>query len=265
MAKISIQTTKKAIPRCYCYSTPTISGHNGWVKIGYTEQDDVEVRIRQQLQTAHIPHITEWSDIAVFADGKTYFRDSDFHAYMQKQGIERMKPMDGDTKAPEWFRINGDDSFNLYSKFRRNKGILDTIGTVGYNLRAEQDEAVSLTYDYFMSHKNGEFLWNAKPRFGKTLATYDLCKRLKADKDKRACNILIVTNRPAIANSWYDIETLQELVRKLRKAGAISHAGVGAGVHIHIGANGHTPQSLRNLANLMASHETLIADALKID
>ena len=61
---------------------------------------------------------------------------------------------------------------------------------------------------------------------------------------------------------YEDIETLQELVRKLRKAGAISHAGIGAGVHIHIGANGHTPQTLRNLANLMASHERLIADAL---
>ena len=64
---------------------------------------------------------------------------------------------------------------------------------------------------------------------------------------------------------YSDIETLQELVRKLRKAGAISHAGVGAGIHIHIGANGHTPQTLRNLANIMASHEQLIADALKID
>lgn len=64
---------------------------------------------------------------------------------------------------------------------------------------------------------------------------------------------------------YEDIETLQELVRKLRKAGAVSHAGIGAGVHIHIGANGHTPQSLRNLANIMASHEKLIADALKID
>ena len=62
-----------------------------------------------------------------------------------------------------------------------------------------------------------------------------------------------------------DIETLQELIRRLRKAGAISHAGVGAGVHIHIGANGHTPQTLRNLANIMASHESLIAEAIKID
>ena len=65
--------------------------------------------------------------------------------------------------------------------------------------------------------------------------------------------------------TYADIERLQELVRRLRKAGAISHAGVGAGVHIHIGASGHTPQSLRNLANIMASHERLLADALHLD
>ena len=64
---------------------------------------------------------------------------------------------------------------------------------------------------------------------------------------------------------YEDIESLQELIRRLRRAGAISHAGVGAGVHIHIGANGHTPQSLRTLANLMASHEQLIAKAIRID
>ena len=63
---------------------------------------------------------------------------------------------------------------------------------------------------------------------------------------------------------YEDIETLQELVRKLRKAGAISHAGIGAGVHIHIGAKGHTPQTLRNLANIMASHESLLASALNL-
>lgn len=64
---------------------------------------------------------------------------------------------------------------------------------------------------------------------------------------------------------YEDIELLQELIRRLRKAGAISHAGVGAGVHIHIGAQGHTAQTLRNLANIMASHEELIAEAIKID
>ena len=64
---------------------------------------------------------------------------------------------------------------------------------------------------------------------------------------------------------YTDIETLQELVRRLRKAGAKSDYTRGCGVHIHIGAQGHTPQSLRNLANIMASHETLIAEAIKVD
>lgn len=64
---------------------------------------------------------------------------------------------------------------------------------------------------------------------------------------------------------YEDIETLQELCRRLRKAGAKSDAIRGCGVHIHIGANGHTPQTLRNLANIMASHEDLLADALRLD
>lgn len=65
--------------------------------------------------------------------------------------------------------------------------------------------------------------------------------------------------------SYSDMETLQELIRKLRKAGAKSDASRGCGVHIHIGAKGHTPQTLRNLANIMASHESLLADALNLD
>ena len=64
---------------------------------------------------------------------------------------------------------------------------------------------------------------------------------------------------------YEDIETLQELIRILRRAGAKSDYTRGCGVHIHIGAQGHTPQSLRNLANIMASHETLIAEAIKVD
>ena len=73
--------------------------------------------------------------------------------------------------------------------------------------------------------------------------------------------------RHAIEVAWDrgDIETLQELCRQLRHAGAKSDASRGCGVHIHIGAQGHTPQSLRNLANIMASHESLIAEALKLD
>ena len=63
---------------------------------------------------------------------------------------------------------------------------------------------------------------------------------------------------------YEDIPTLQELVRQLRHAGAKSDASRGCGVHIHIGANGHTAQTLRSLANIMASHERLLIDAINI-
>lgn len=65
--------------------------------------------------------------------------------------------------------------------------------------------------------------------------------------------------------NYNDTETLQELLRKLRHAGAKSDATRGYGVHIHIGANGHTAQTLRNIANIMASYERLLADSLKLD
>ena len=65
--------------------------------------------------------------------------------------------------------------------------------------------------------------------------------------------------------TYADMDALQELVRRLRKAGAKSDYTRGCGVHIHIGAKGHTAQTLRNLANIMASHESLLADALSLD
>ena len=64
---------------------------------------------------------------------------------------------------------------------------------------------------------------------------------------------------------YEDIETLQEIVRILRHKGAVSNPNNGCGVHIHIGANGHTPETIRNLANIMASHEGLLIKALNID
>ena len=65
--------------------------------------------------------------------------------------------------------------------------------------------------------------------------------------------------------TYTDMDLLQELIRRLRKAGAKSDATRGCGVHIHIGAQGHDAKSIRNLANIMASHERLLADALDLD
>ena len=64
---------------------------------------------------------------------------------------------------------------------------------------------------------------------------------------------------------YNDLEDLQEIVRQLRHKGGVSNPEHSAGVHIHIGAQGQTPQSLRTLANLMAAHEKLLAEALNID
>lgn len=64
---------------------------------------------------------------------------------------------------------------------------------------------------------------------------------------------------------YEDLDTLQEVIRLLRKAGAKSDATRGCGVHIHIGAKGHTPQTMRTLANIMASHEELLTQALNLD
>lgn len=64
---------------------------------------------------------------------------------------------------------------------------------------------------------------------------------------------------------YEDIELFQGLLRTLRKAGMKSSPSRGCGVHIHVGGDGHTPQSLRNLVNIMAAHETQIGRAIKID
>ncbi len=64
---------------------------------------------------------------------------------------------------------------------------------------------------------------------------------------------------------YEDIENLQELIRRLRKAGAVSDSELQCGIHIHIGAKDHTPNTLKNLVNLMAAKEDLIYKSLEID
>ena len=192
MTAIQIQTTRPVIPQIYAYTTPEIARHNGWTKIGYTEQD-VKTRITQQTHTADIRWKLEWHGNALYEGTDERFTDKEFHSYLRKQGVEQE-----DDKNNEWFHISGQESKLKFYEFRENRGTgLDDI-VIPYTLRDEQDDAVKKTVAYANSHTKGEFLWNAKPRFGKTLSTYDLMKQLDAK------SVLIVTNRPAIANSWYE-------------------------------------------------------------
>ncbi|WP_417085383.1 DEAD/DEAH box helicase family protein [Lancefieldella rimae] len=186
-----VNTSHPALPQIYAYTTPEIARHNGWTKIGYTEQN-VDTRLKQQMHTADVEYKLEWHGNATYEDTGETFHDTDFHGYLRKLDIVS-KP------GTEWFEIEPSPAHQRFYEFRENHGIVGDAPTpVEYRLRDEQERASKQTVDYVHLHERGEFLWNAKPRFGKTLTSYDFCKRIGAQK------VLIVTNRPAIANSWYD-------------------------------------------------------------
>lgn len=198
MSAINIRTVKQVVPQCYAYTLPDVPSSEGWTKIGFTERD-VETRIKEQTHTAGLVHKTWWHMKASFmTEPFGVFTDKDFHAYLKKLGVERK---DGS----EWFRIEPNAAREDFVDFTQNHGVVsenDADAAIPYKLRDEQNEAVENAIAFFKSREKGEFLWNCKPRFGKTLAAYDLCMRLNA------ANVLIVTNRPAVANSWYqDYET----------------------------------------------------------
>ncbi len=187
-----VKTSCRITPMVYAYTTPEIHRHDGWVKIGYTEQPDVLKRVEQQTHTADVRYHLEWNSVAIFDDNGERFTDKDFHRFLRKNHVPQQEGKDN-----EWFQITPGHAKDLYLKFKANHGIIKNAGVVPYRLRDEQERAVTQTIAYMNDHPGKEFLWNAKPRFGKTLAVYDLCKRISAR------NVLILTNRPAIANSWY--------------------------------------------------------------
>ena len=198
MAAINIKTTTKVTPQCYAYTTPGVPAHDGWTKIGFTERD-VETRIKEQTHTVGVEPKLCWHMRASYmTEPYGTFTDKDFHAYLKKLEVPR-------EAGTEWFQIDPNIARGNFIDFTQNHGVVsekDAGAVIPYKLRDEQAKAVQKTMEYFDGRENAEFLWNAKPRFGKTLSAYDLCMKLGAQ------NILIVTNRPAIANSWYqDYET----------------------------------------------------------
>lgn len=196
---VLIKTSEEISPKIYAYTTPHVTNNEGWVKIGYTERQ-VEQRIKEQTHTAGIEPSILWQKEAKYIEepdkGKP-FKDYDFHQFLNFHAIER-RP------KTEWFYFNGhpEKASHLFDRFvRHNVSGYQPGEQADYQLRQEQEEAVQQTLVYIASNHDArkrEFLWNAKPRFGKTLATYNLVKRLNCER------VLIVTNRPAIANSWFD-------------------------------------------------------------
>ncbi|GAB5051501.1 DEAD/DEAH box helicase [Pediococcus ethanolidurans] len=191
----NIKTTKTVYPQIYAYVTPTVSDNLGWIKIGYTEKYNVNDRIKEQTHTAGIQTQTLWSEPAKYSKTNDWFTDKPFHAYLRNyKNIKQRKSL-------EWFYYDGtpEKSHEDFIDFRNRDNAKGQIKErLQYSLRPEQEEAVGMTLNYAKNHHNGKFLWNAKPRFGKTLTTYDFARKINAEK------VLIVTNRPAIANSWFD-------------------------------------------------------------
>ena len=139
-----------------------------------------------------------------------------------------------------------------------------TIGVEVEMNNITREKAASLAATYFgtgryenTASRNGYFTWSAWDAQGREWK-FQSDVSISGD-DAHKCEMVT----PIL--TYDDIETLQELIRILRKNKAKSDPTRGCGVHIHIGAKGHTPQTLRNLANIMASHESLLTEALAID
>ena len=198
--QININPYANIVPKIYAYTTPEIARHNGWTKIGYTEQPSVKKRIEQQTKTADVRFNIEWQQEARYTDGSgEYFTDHNFHDYLERFEDIKREP------NTEWFNVDGPTSQQLLWKFAaRSYAHVQAKNKMTYILRKEQQQAVDATYAYYQKclqsgeKEKAEFLWNAKPRFGKTLTSYDFMRKMDARM------VLIVTNRPAIANSWFD-------------------------------------------------------------
>ena len=181
-------------PKIYVYSD---SRYPNCLKVGYTAQETVSQRMKQ-----HYPTITpsqswklEFESLAIKDDG-SYFKDFAVFDELKKMGIKRI--------AGEWFECNIETVKNAILNIKKAK-TFERQRTQDFKMRPEQLSAVEKTARYFNAikqdknnHRTPHFLWNAKMRFGKTFATYQLAKRMNWQR------VLILTFKPAVKNAWQE-------------------------------------------------------------
>jgi hypothetical protein len=171
---------------------------SGLIKVGDTQRD-VEVRIREQLQAIKMP-VDTVPDIllveaAVTEDGRV-FRDHEVHAALKKAGYHNV--------AGEWFECTKDEVAAAIQAVREGKDLPSAKPISDFAMRPEQERAVKQTASYFRTHsrsktgKAPDYLWNAKMRFGKTFATYQLAKEMGWTR------VLVLTYKPAVESAWRD-------------------------------------------------------------
>lgn len=183
----------EASPTIYAYGD-TNPQLKGLLKVGYTTVN-VAGRVAQQYPTKRpgpLPYRIVLEESAMRNDGSA-FTDRDVHKALRQHGI--VNP-DG-----EWFACSVEEVRAAVLAVR-NGGQIEINRTATFALRPDQVEAVEKTMAYFNRAraedlgKTPHFLWNAKMRFGKTFASYQLARRLGWKR------ILVLTFKPAVQNSW---------------------------------------------------------------
>ncbi len=183
-------------PTIYVYNLPQVSTHKGFVKVGYTDRD-VETRINEQLHTSGLKANILYTESAMCPDGSV-FTDKDIHRILHRKGFRQMN--EGEDKN-EWYNCSVGDVKAAIVELKTGI-ITEASRTATFKMRPEQHRAVERTMEYFKSAKADEperapkFLWNAKMRFGKTFASYQLAKKMGFSR------ILVLTFKPAVESAW---------------------------------------------------------------
>jgi len=178
-------------PTIYAYELVGVSTHIGQIKIGFTSRDAFS-RVSEQLRTSGLKYTIVFEESAMRNDGSS-FTDHDIHRLLRKQGFANP---DG-----EWFKCTLKDLQKAIREVKTGERT-EANRTLTFGMRPEQHAAVHKTIEYFNSFKlentdrTPNFLWNAKMRFGKTFASYQLAKKMQWTK------ILVLTFKPAVQNAW---------------------------------------------------------------
>lgn len=192
--------------------------HSGILKVGDTSidyagsPDDLtpscellnkaaKERINQYTRTAGIKYELLYTELAFYkgSDGKNYaFIDKKLHKVLTNSGIQKVELYG----AQEWFKTDLETVKNAIAALKAGRKSLSSTEISEDKspivLRPSQIEAVEKTVKYFKKKSNKQFLWNAKMRFGKTLAAMEVAKRLNFART------LILTHRPAVSEGWFD-------------------------------------------------------------
>lgn len=187
----------EARPRIYAYSIAD-EAHKGLLKVGQTTRL-VKKRVAEQLKTAAIKNYKIELDESAERDDGMIITDHQVRAALGKKKFQ--------TAELEWVRCSVKDVKTVLTELRTGNTLTGTHHEM-FVMRREQAEAVNKTHGYFHSiwkedmHAVPRFLWNAKMRFGKTFATYQLAKKLGAKR------VLVVTFKPAVEDAWQtDLES----------------------------------------------------------